>query len=44
MVTGKRSTVKSYRVLSFLSVVSKAFEKFVNNKTCGPPGEMQAFF
>ena len=35
MVTGKRSTVKSYRVLSFLSVVSKAFEKFVNNRLMG---------
>ena len=29
---GKRSTAKNYRPVSLLSVVSKVFEKFVNNK------------
>ena len=29
---GKRSTSKSYRPISLLSVVSKAFEKLVNNR------------
>ena len=29
---GKRSTAKSYRPVSLLSVVSKAFEKIVNNR------------
>ena len=43
MVTGKRSTVKSYRVLSFLSVVSKAFEKFVNNRLVGHLAKYRLF-
>ena len=30
---GERSTGKNYRPVSFLSVVSKVFEKLVNNKT-----------
>ena len=29
---GERSTAKNYRPVSFLSVVSKVFEKFVNNR------------
>ena len=29
---GKRSTAKNYRPISLLSVVSKVFEKFVNNR------------
>ena len=29
---GERSTAKSYRPVSLLSVVSKVFEKLVNNK------------
>ena len=29
---GKRSTGKSYRPISFLSVVSKVFEKDLNNR------------
>ena len=29
---GERSTVKNYRLVSFLSVVSKAFEKLLNNR------------
>ena len=29
---GERSTAKNYRTVSFLSVVSKVFEKLVNNK------------
>ena len=29
---GERSTSKSYRPISLLSVVSKAFEKLVNNR------------
>ena len=29
---GERSTAKIYRPVSFLSVVSKAFEKLVNNR------------
>ena len=29
---GKRSTAKNYRPVSLLSVVSKAFEKLVNNR------------
>ena len=32
MVTGKRSTVKGYRLLSLLFVVSTVFENFVNNR------------
>ena len=43
MVTGKRSTVKSYRVLSFLSGVSKAFEKFVNNRLVGHLAKCRLF-
>ena len=43
MVSGKRSTVKSYRVLSFLSVVSKAFEKFVNNRLVGHLAKYRLF-
>ena len=30
---GKRSTVKNYHPVSLLSVVSKVFEKLVNNRT-----------
>ena len=29
---GERSTTKNYRPVSLLSVISKVFEKFVNNK------------
>ena len=29
---GERSTAKNYHPVSFLSVVTKVFEKFVNNK------------
>ena len=29
---GERSTAKKYRPVSLLSVVSKVFEKFVNNR------------
>ena len=29
---GERSTAKNYRPVSLLSVVSKVFEKFVNNR------------
>ena len=29
---GKRSSAKNYRLVSLLSVVSKLFEKFVNNR------------
>ena len=29
---GKRSTAKNYRLVSLLSVVSKVFEKLVNNR------------
>ena len=29
---GERSTAKNYRPVSFLSVVSKVFEKLVNNR------------
>ena len=29
---GKRSTAKNYRSVSLLSVVSKVFEKLVNNR------------
>ena len=29
---GKRSTAKNYRTISLLSVVSKVFEKLVNNR------------
>ena len=29
---GKRSTAKNYRPISLLSVVSKVFEKLVNNR------------
>ena len=28
----KRSTAKNYRLVSLLSMVSKVFEKFVNNR------------
>ena len=30
---GERSTVKYYRLVSLLSVVSKVFEKLVSNRT-----------
>ena len=30
-IVGERSTVKNYRPVSLLSVVSKVFEKLVNN-------------
>ena len=39
---GERSTVKNYHLVSLLSVVSKVFEKLVNNRIiehlekCGP--------
>ena len=39
---GERSTAKNFRPVSLLSVVSKVFEKFVNNRIsdhlekCGP--------
>ena len=32
-ILGERSTAKNYRPVSPLSVVSKVFEKFVNNRT-----------
>ena len=32
---GERSTAKNYGPVNLLSVVSKVFEKFVNNKTVG---------
>ena len=32
-ILGERSTSKNYRPVSPLSVVSKVFEKFVNNRT-----------
>ena len=35
-IIGKRSTAKSYCLVSLLSVVSKVFEKIVNNKIVGP--------
>ena len=31
---GKRSTVKNYHPVSLLSMVSKVFEKLVNNRIC----------
>ena len=39
----ERSTTKNYRPLSLLSVVSKIFEKLVNNRI-ESPREMQPFF
>ena len=33
---GKRSTAKNYRTVSLLSVVSKVFEKLINNRIIDP--------
>ena len=42
---GERSTAKNYRPVSLLSVVSKVFEKLVNNRIVDhPPREMWSFF
>ena len=47
---GERSTSKSYRPVSLFSVVSKVFEKLVNNRIvdhqekCGPFSEFQYGF
>ena len=40
---GERSTAKTYHPVSLLSVVSKVFEKFVNNRIADPR-EMWPFF
>ena len=41
---GERSTAKNYRPVSLLSVVSKVFEKLVNNKIIDHPEKCVAFF
>ena len=47
---GERSTAKNYRPVSLLSVVSKVFEKLVNNRIvyhlrkCGPFSDFQCGF
>ena len=47
---GERSFAKNYRLVSFLSVVSKVFEKRVNNRivdhleNCGPFSDFQYGF
>ena len=47
---GERSTAKNYRPVSFLSVVSRVFEKFVNNRIvdylekCGLFSDLQNCF
>ena len=41
---GERSIAKSYHPLSILSVLSKAFEKFVNNKIVGLFSDFQHGF
>ena len=41
---GKRSTAKNCRPVSFLSVVSKVFEKLVNNRKCGLVSDFQYGF
>ena len=37
-IVGERSTAKSYRPVSLLSVVNKVFEKLVNNRIVGHLG------
>ena len=41
---GERSTAKNYRPVSLLSVVSKVFEKLVNNKILDHPEKCGLFF
>ena len=40
---GERSTAKNYRPVSLLSVVSKVFEKFVNNTIADHPQKCGLF-
>ena len=40
---GERSTAKNYRPVSLLSVVSKVFEKFVNNTIVDHPEKCGLF-
>ena len=40
---GERSTAKNYRSISLLSVVSKVFEKYVNNRIANDLGKSSFF-
>ena len=41
---GERVTAKNYRLVSLLSVVSKVFEKLVNNRTVDHLEKCDLFF
>ena len=41
---GERSTAKNYRPVSLLSVVSKVFEKFLNNRIVDHLEKCNVFF